>query len=304
MILASRNFRDMLGNDNFEEGQTLRTQGAVEVPLPEDDPGAFILLLHIIHATTRKVPRHVCLSTLTALAILVDKYSLLEAVELFSDLWIDNVKDEEPMPESFTDDVPSWLMISWVFQKPVEFKAMSRIIEQECDERLEDMFGDDLPVFPFIIGRSFYFVHGQSNLTNFGLETLKSYREKAIESAINVMHDLITKYSNPDKLLCPHQNENTRFSCDALVLGALLKGCISIRIWPKPAAPYPGLIFKNLVSQIRGLKLPDICTGITGRRNPIYECHGNRAFIEKEMEALENGMCGLDLEDFLPKKTA
>jgi len=27
MILASRNFRDMLGNSNFEEGQTLRSEG-------------------------------------------------------------------------------------------------------------------------------------------------------------------------------------------------------------------------------------------------------------------------------------
>ena len=134
-------------------------------------------------------------------------------------------------------------------------------------------------------------------------ETLKSHREKAIESAVNVMHDLIRKYFDSDKLLCPHHNENQRFSCDALVLGALLKGCISIRIWPKPTAPYPGLIFKNLVSQIRGLKLPDMCTGVTGRRILTYVCHGNRAFIEKSMEALENGMCGLDLEDFLPKKT-
>jgi len=78
---------------------------------------------------------------------------MLEAVELFSDLWIDNVKNEEPMPESFTDDVPPWLVISWVFQKPEVFKAMFRIIEQECDERLEDMFGDDLPVVPFILGQ-------------------------------------------------------------------------------------------------------------------------------------------------------
>jgi hypothetical protein len=44
--------------------------------------------------------------------------------------------------------------------------------------------------------------------TNFGPETLKSHREEAIESAINVMHDLITKYFNSDKLLCPHHNEN------------------------------------------------------------------------------------------------
>ena len=153
MILASRNFRDMLGNDNFKEGQTLRSEGKLDVPLPEDDPDAFIILLSIVHTHTRKVPRYVTLATLTSLAILVDKYSLLEAVELFSDLWIDNVKDEEPMPESFTDDVPSWLVISWVFQKPEEFKTMSRIIEQECDERLEDMFGDDLPVVPFILGQ-------------------------------------------------------------------------------------------------------------------------------------------------------
>ena len=71
-------------------------------------------------------------------------------------------------------------------------------------------------------------------------ETLKSHREKAIESAVNVMHDLIRKYFDSDKLLCPHHNENQRFACDALVLGAFFKGCISIRIWPKSTAPYPG----------------------------------------------------------------
>ena len=91
--------------------------------------------------------------------------------------------------------------------------------------------------------------------TNFGSEKLKSHREKATESAINVLHDLITNYFDSDQLLCPHHNENQRFACDALVLGAFFKGCISIRIWPKSTAPYPGWIFKNLVSQIRGLKL-------------------------------------------------
>jgi hypothetical protein len=73
-------------------------------------------------------------------------------------LWIDNLKDAELMPESNTDKVTSWLVISCVFQKPEEFKKMSRIIEQECNERVEDMFGDDLPVLPFVTGRQPYFL--------------------------------------------------------------------------------------------------------------------------------------------------
>jgi hypothetical protein len=52
MILASRSFRDMPGNDNFEEGQTLRSEGKVNV-LPKDDPDAFIVLLNVIHGRTR-----------------------------------------------------------------------------------------------------------------------------------------------------------------------------------------------------------------------------------------------------------
>jgi hypothetical protein len=133
--------------------------------------------------------------------------------------------------------------------------------------------------FPSLsVGNSTFFL-GKCN--NFGSETLKSHREKAIESAIDVMHELITKYFDSDRLLCPHHNENQRFACDALVLGALLRCCISVRIWPKPTASYPGIIIKNLVSHIRGLKLPDMCTGVTGRRILTYECHGNRAFYRK-----------------------
>jgi hypothetical protein len=55
VILASRNFRDMLGNDHFEEGQTLQSEGKLDVPLPEDNPDTFIILLSIVHAHTRKV---------------------------------------------------------------------------------------------------------------------------------------------------------------------------------------------------------------------------------------------------------
>jgi hypothetical protein len=65
MILASPCFRSMLDSDSFSEGSTLRSEGSVEIPFPEDNPDAFLIILRIIHGMTRQVPREVDLEMLT-----------------------------------------------------------------------------------------------------------------------------------------------------------------------------------------------------------------------------------------------
>lgn len=56
MMLGSSVFAAMLQHSNFKEGRTLQSTGRVEVPLSEDDPIAFIILLNAIHGRTRKIP--------------------------------------------------------------------------------------------------------------------------------------------------------------------------------------------------------------------------------------------------------
>jgi hypothetical protein len=151
LILASPTFRSMLG-PNFEEGQRLRIEGSTDIALGDDDPDAFEILLNIIHGLTRKVPRSVSLDMLTKLAVLVNYYQMHEVVELFSDTWIDNLA-REGLPLSYCPEAISWLLITWVFHKPLEFREVSRVIELGCDETLEDDFDESLPIPPPILGK-------------------------------------------------------------------------------------------------------------------------------------------------------
>jgi hypothetical protein len=74
MIMASPVLRSMLEDGNFKEGEALRSNGSVEIPFPEDNPDAFLILRKIIHGITRQVPREVDFEMMNEIAILVDKY--------------------------------------------------------------------------------------------------------------------------------------------------------------------------------------------------------------------------------------
>ena len=124
MILASAVFKVMLSH-KFKEGVTLQTQGVLKLPLLGDDPAALLIMLNIIHGHTRKVPRQVDLYTLTQIAILVDKYAIHEAVEVFSEIWIEDLNVD--IPTAFTKDIVPWLCISWVFKRSIEFEKMTHI---------------------------------------------------------------------------------------------------------------------------------------------------------------------------------
>lgn len=153
LILASPTFRSMLG-PNFEEGQRLRIEGSTDIALGDDDPDAFEILLNIIHGLTRRVPRNVSLDMLTKLAVLVNYYQMHEVVELFSDTWI-NTLVREGLPQSYSTEAIKWLLIAWVFHKPMEFQAVSRVIELGCDETLEDDLDEGMPIPPHIIGKNY-----------------------------------------------------------------------------------------------------------------------------------------------------
>ena len=149
LILASSVFGAML-QDRFNEGQTLRSAGYLELPLPDDDPVAFSILLDVIHGHTRKVPRKIDFELLIQISILVDKYQLQEVVEVFSDGWIQAL--DQKVPESLTADLIHWLCIFWVFGQSDKFKLMTRIMERESDGTT---WTEDLPIPPAILGTFF-----------------------------------------------------------------------------------------------------------------------------------------------------
>ncbi|CZR67620.1 uncharacterized protein PAC_17519 [Phialocephala subalpina] len=281
LILASATFRAYLGSDKFSEGRTLQTKGNAVVLLADEDPDAMVIVLHIIHGLTRKVPRQVSLEMLSRLAFVVNHRQMHEAVELFSDIWIENLK-QNPLPGRYTPEVLSWLFIFWVFQKEDGFRNMSQILERESDHSLEDEADAGPPLPASIIGNI-----GQNRLY-------------CIESTIQVIYDLITKYSGPEIICC-----NDRFACDAILLGSLLKRSATIGISPRPKNPYPGMTFKRLAEQIREMQVLDNCGHTSGDGTYYDYINGNgiKDSIEASLRSLEDRMCGLKLESFLPHKT-
>jgi hypothetical protein len=136
-----------------------------------------------------------------------------------------------------------------------------------------------------------------TEFTNYVLGNIQENRIDAIESMIAVIHDLITKYSGPN-ILCENGNE---FSCDANLLGSLLKASAIIGIWPRPEDPYPGINSKTLADQIRGMRVLDNCERSGRGYYSSGGRHGIKDSIEASMRSLEDRMLGLHLMSFLPK---
>ncbi|KAG4431287.1 hypothetical protein IFR05_013231 [Cadophora sp. M221] len=259
LILASPTFRTSLGSDTYPEGRTLQNEGSLAIPLPDEDPDAMIILLNIIHGLSSKVPRQVDLNMLSKIAVTVNHRHIHEAVGIWSDTWIGNLKRVEGLPRSYTPDtLLPWLFISWVFRKHEDFRKMAQILEQESDSILETEV-DAVYIGPYI------------------------------PASIILIHNLITKYSGP-KILC---DKGHGFSCDAKLLGSLLKASAMIGIWPRPEDPYPGINSKTLASQIRGMQVMDDCSR--------YYSHEIKVLIEASMESLEDDIPVLRLDSFLPQ---
>jgi hypothetical protein len=153
MILASQLFQTVLGG-NTNEAITLQTKGHVTIPLSVDS-NAMIILLNIIHGASRKVPRQVSLEVLSQIGVLVSSLGMLETVEFFSDTWIDNLK-REGFPKSYNEKVLPLLFIFWVFNRPSEFRNITRIAQRESTEMLHSDVRD-IPISMSIISKAYHF---------------------------------------------------------------------------------------------------------------------------------------------------
>jgi hypothetical protein len=282
LILASATFQTSLGSDKFSEGRTLQTGGNVVIPLPDEDPDAMIIVLHVIHGQTRRVPRRVSWEMLSRLAFVVNHRQVLEAVEPFSDSWIENLKQDWLTGSNISEKF-SRLFILWVFQQETGFRNISQALEHESDYNLEDKADTGTPIPASII------------------KNIQQRRLNGIESAIQVIYDLITKYSGPD-IVC--NNAHVGFACDATLLGSLIKSSAAIGIYPRPKYPYPGVTFNTLAEQIREMQILDDCRNDHRGYSSYNRYHGVKDSIDASLNSIALGMSGLKLEEFLPKKTS
>jgi BTB/POZ domain len=143
LILVSPVFKRLL-KGGFAECHTLTSAGTAEICLPDDNPEAMQILLNIIHGHTRKVPREIKFDTLTQISILIDKYSLHEVVEVFTDLWFDKLKYH--VCGSFGEELMPWICVTWVLRKAEYFQRTTRTAMRESEGNLEGAMKIPLPI--------------------------------------------------------------------------------------------------------------------------------------------------------------
>lgn len=150
LTLASRVFKALL-QTRFKEGKQLSSDGRTELLFPDDNGPAFLVLLNIMHGKFRSVPRKVTISMLTELAILVDKYELLETTDMLMKDWFRGLGSGSSI--AYTYDILPLMCISWVFQRRDLFKEVTKRAQLETEGILETeklpIPGSVLSMFPY-----------------------------------------------------------------------------------------------------------------------------------------------------------
>ncbi|PMD57216.1 uncharacterized protein K444DRAFT_632349 [Hyaloscypha bicolor E] len=286
MMLASPVFKAMLQHSRFKEGQKLSATGKAEIPLPDDDPYAFTIILDIIHGRNRQVPREIDLDLLSSISKLVDKYQMVEAVESFSNGWIDAVEDLLPAGYATTEDVEDvhrWLGISWVFAREDEFVRMTELMERGCWEGLAEDIEEVLPIPGLIV------------------ETILMKRQEALSDLYAFIEQTARRYQQSE-ICCPRTDSaEWALNCDSLLLGSLLKSASSYEILPVPESPYGDISFDELAAKLYSLNVSAICDKIRPSFQAGVEpkpAHGLHEAIEERIALLEERLSGLNIFEF------
>lgn len=264
--LASPYFKRMF-QSGWPEGDALRVEGRAEVRLQNDeDPDALLIILNIIHGHTRRVPGVVDLTMLTKIAVLVDFYECYEAVEIFSNMWIDSLKGD--LPQSISTKLTQWIWVTWVFSKPQQFKAATQIAGRQNKGPIET---DGVPIPQKVV------------------EQIDQQRQKSIDRIISALDDLLDHFKS--------DNVHCSFECDSILLGALTKEMKSKKLSSQYLRPqFLGLSYEDAVDKVRNIRSPSWYA--YGRYH--YDEHGCNigTHVKPVLASLDDFMCGLDLKDF------
>ncbi|KAJ5041272.1 uncharacterized protein L3040_005820 [Drepanopeziza brunnea f. sp. 'multigermtubi'] len=283
VMRASPVFKAMLKH-SFREGLTLRSTGKVEIPLPDDDPTVFALLMDIVHGNIvhrGRPPPPMDTLFLTKIAILVDKYRLQKHVAMHSNAWVESLRGE--IPQTFGPDLIHWLCISWVFRRPAEFNFITRIAERESLGQDLDTYSpalkENLPIPERII------------------DNILSRRLKAIQSCFDVIGRYIDVLQAKKPRCTSSRSESHRYTCNNILLGSLLESSTSLGLWPPADAPYKDLNFTFLAREVMQIKVVSFCSKM-GYTNHPTGSHGVKAEIGSALVKLKTRFSGLHLKDY------
>ncbi|KAF3765393.1 hypothetical protein M406DRAFT_16211, partial [Cryphonectria parasitica EP155] len=224
LTVACPRFDKMLSGD-WMEAKQIYLDGCRHVDLEGNfDPAALGILLNVLHGKTRIIPKTLDLDMLTKVAVLVDDFGCNEAIQIWSDLWIQKLEIELPMVSEAASEeyLKNWIVISAVFGKPSVFRKATQLV----------------------------LLHGSDSINSSGLpipatvdESINSKRIDLIQQLLDVLYNLIDTLNGNDGL---YSGEHR-----CVLLGALLRQMTEKGIpWTRPDAPFSGFSFEHLAKCI------------------------------------------------------
>ncbi|KAL1837774.1 hypothetical protein VTJ49DRAFT_3410 [Mycothermus thermophilus] len=213
LTLASRVFKIKLQFANL--GAARQSDGRVHLQLaPVFDPTAVSIVMNALHVRGSKVPKTLDLETLTNVAVFVDRFQLVDAIDIYAERWISRL--EASVPTAYTPDLIRWIYISHVFRHADIFKAVTKAAAAQSSGPIPTL---GLPIRDKIINH------------------IDTARQSLLTQAFARIHTAVDDLTSGVPA-CPSQH------CDSLLLGELTRS-LQPRglLWPRPAKPYAGVSF-------------------------------------------------------------
>jgi hypothetical protein len=161
--------------------------------------------------------------------------------------------------------------------------------DKQNDTWSPDYNGHDLPLPQTVIGMR----HNGTSIrdgANSVTVAIDEARKGALSHIILMMQATIEKYQGPH-VQCRSQwepgskREGKQATCDAIVLGTLLKGASSIGIWPPPNSTYTNLSWRDTSMKIRNMKITALCEEWVDRQ------YRNAKYANMELRHLSRWKC-------------
>lgn len=235
--LASKHFRNKFRHWGPEQTQA---DGRCHVTLGGYDPAAVIIVMDIIHGRGRKVPKTIGLEMLAKVAVFVDAFRCLEAVEVYAERWFEQLVND--LPSEYDRDLVLWIYASYVFRQSEAFKRATRVAVLNSDGLIRTL---GLQIRAGVISEcnSTEWRLMRAAAANVYAEEIDIQRQQLVRKSLDIVHSAVDVLQD-DKLSCSQ-------GCDTFVLGALIK---SLRraslVWPRPVKPFLGVSFAQVVESV------------------------------------------------------
>ncbi|CAK7565585.1 MAG: hypothetical protein SEPTF4163_003504 [Sporothrix epigloea] len=208
--------------------QTSEADGRIHVVLEGLDADAVITVLNIVHGRGGKdrVPKAISLEALARIAVVIDKFKLQHAVDIYADRWVDALG--HPSARNSPRELTLWIYIAYVFQHDNIFQEATKLAAVQLTGPLPALA--NLPLRAKIV------------------RDLDAQRQAVIEGALQIIRDTINTLI-VDEDIGDGEDQKGVINSDTFLLGALLRTLHRQKVfWPHLAAPYTGISVTAITS--------------------------------------------------------